>query len=177
MRTIVYFCARIIPQPMSAIRRLVFVLILLAVCASMHGQRKIVVVSIETLLPIKGVSVRCDRAPAVITDRMGEAVIRQVFDSISFSHVEFASERLAYSELADTMFLFPLRYSLDEVVVTGIGPDLRRQLNRMHENQIYARPVSGLTFNFGLILDRRTRRDRKHWQKAQEVLRKWDDKM
>lgn len=152
-----------------------YLFFLFCLCSmTMYAQRKIVVVDFETLLPVKGVSVRTDRTPAVITNRLGEAMIRQAFDSISFSHVEYTPERLAYSEIGDTMYLLPLRYSLGEVVVTGINSDLRRQMERIHENQIYAKKSSGFTFNFGNFLDRRGRRDRKHYRKAQELLRRWD---
>ena len=155
---------------------LVFILLLLCVSAVVMAQRKIVVVDFETGLPVKGVSVRCDRSPAVLTNRLGQVEVRQMFDSISFSHVEYARDKLAYAEIEDTMYLVPLRYEIDEVVVMGISSDLRRQMNRVHENQIYQKPVSGLTFNFGLIVDRRLRRDRRHMQQAQEVLRRWDAK-
>ena len=157
------------------LRRCLTVFILVLLCAApLRAQRKIIVVDFETLLPVKGVSVRTDRAPAVITNPLGEVTVRQAFDSISFSHVEYTPEKLAFSEIGDTMYLLPLRYSIGEVVVTGINGDLRRQMERIHENQIYAKKSSGFTFNFGNVLDRRGRRDRRHYKQAQELLKRWD---
>ena len=150
--------------------------LLICFTTTVMAQRKIIVVDFETGLPVKGVSVRCDRSAAVLTNYLGEAKVQQMFDSISFSHVEYTPEKLAYSEIEDTMFLLPLRYSIDEVVVVGINSDRRRQMERIHENQIYQKPISGFSFNLGLILDKRTRRDRKHQQRAKDVLRKWDAK-
>ena len=138
--------------------------------------RRITVVDIETLIPIKGVSVRADRQSPRTTDYLGRVELTERFDSIRFSHVEYSAEQLSFIELRDTMFLFPKHNLLDEIVVTGIGADLRNAMKKNHEANL-AQPVAkGLTFDFGLLLDKRGRRDRKHLMKAREILREWDMK-
>lgn len=145
-------------------------------CVPALGQRKITVVDLETRLPVEGVTIRVDSGRTVRTNYLGEAVIPQVFRDITFSHMKYAKERLSFSEVADTMFMLTRSYTLDEVVVTGISPELKRSMQRAHDNYRNAPVVSGLTFDFGKMLDKRGRRDRKHLKKAKEILREWDSK-
>ena len=118
-------------------------------CVLIYGQRKITVLDLETHLPIKDVTVRVDS-------------------------MNYSKERLAFVELTDTMYMLARRYQLGEVVVMGINPDLKKSMQRAHDNMRNQPIMKGLEFDFGRLLDRRWRRDRKHYRQAQELLREWD---
>ena len=155
-------------------RRYLFLLLLFLVCGMTYGQRRITVLDMETHLPIKDVTVRVDSDYVRRTNYVGQADIPLVFRYIVFTHMKYAKERLSFTEMTDTMYLLARSYTLDEIVVMGVNPDLKRSMQKTHDN-IRNQPVmKGLTFDFGKILDRRWRRDRKHYKQAQELLRKWD---
>ena len=67
------------------------------------AQRKIVVVDMETHIPIAGVSVKTDSAHAVMTDINGIANIAERFDSISFNHMKYLSDKVTFEEMKDTV--------------------------------------------------------------------------
>lgn len=144
------------------------------------AQRKIVVVDMETHLPVADVSVKTDSACAVMTDRNGVASISERFDSISFSHMRYLSDKVTFEEMKDTMFLVPKNLMLPDVVVVGLNPDLKKALKKNHERIMEQSTLqlksNGLTFDFANIIDRRARRDRKHYKKAKKILREWDAK-
>lgn len=156
-------------------RTIVFITVLLtALYAS--AQRKIVVVDMETHLPVADVSVKTDSARAVMTDRNGVASISERFDSISFSHMRYLSDKVTFEEMKDTMYLVPKNLMLPDVVVTGVNPDLKKAMKKNYERMLEQPTVKGLTFDFANIIDRRGRRDRKHYKKAKKILREWDAK-
>jgi heterodisulfide reductase subunit A-like polyferredoxin len=156
-------------------RTIVFITVLLtALYAS--AQRKIVVVDMETHIPIAGVSVKTDSAHAVMTDINGIANIAERFDSISFNHMKYLSDKVTFEEMKDTMYLVPKNLMLPDVVVTGVNPDLKKAMKKNYERMLEQPTVKGLTFDFANIIDRRGRRDRKHYKKAKEILREWDAK-
>ena len=152
--------------------------LLMTICCigSVNAQRKITVVDMETHLPVYGVSVKTDTALSVMTNYKGEARIAERFDSISFTHLKYLPDRLAYAEMEDTMYLVPKSLMLPDVVVTGVNPDLKRAMKKNHEQMLMQPTMKGLTFDFANIIDRRSRRDRKHYKKAKEILREWDAK-
>ena len=125
-------------------------------------HRRITVVDIETMIPISGVNVRPDGQSPKSTDYLGRVELTERFDSIRFSHVEYMPERLSFIEFRDTMYLYPRHNQLDEVVVMGVSPQLRKAMKASHES------------DFGMMLDKRWRRDRKRLKRAKEVLREWD---
>jgi heterodisulfide reductase subunit A-like polyferredoxin len=156
-------------------RTIVFITVLLtALYAS--AQRKIVVVDMETHIPIAGVSIKTDSAHAVMTDINGIANIAERFDSISFNHMKYLSDKVTFEEMKDTMYLVPKNLMLPDVVVTGVNPDLKKAMKKNYERMLEQPTVKGLTFDFANIIDRRGRRDRKHLKKAKEILREWDAK-
>lgn len=140
------------------------------------AQRKIVVVDMETHLPVADVSVKTDSARAVMTDRNGVASISERFDSISFSHMRYLSDKVTFEEMKDTMYLVPKNLMLPDVVVTGVNPDLKKAMKKNYERMLEQPKLKVLTFDFANIIDRRGRRDRKHLKKAKEILREWDAK-
>jgi hypothetical protein len=155
---------------------LLFTIMTSVLCTQLLAQRRITVVSSETELPLKGVTIRVDSL-IFKTDYMGRATLPEYFDTIQFSHVEYTPEKLAFKELTDTMYLFPSRYTLKEVVVMGISPDLRKSLDKSRDRWMNTHTsYNPLSFDLGLILDRRGRRDRKQLRKLQEVFHEFDMK-
>lgn len=138
------------------------------------AQRHIVVVNLDTHLPIEKVSVKTNVSSSVLTDRNGMVSIPEKFDTISFRHLKYLQEKICYSEIADTMYLVKKDMMLPEVVVTGLNPDLKKAMKKNHESMMLSNNPNLLTFDFANILDRRARRDRKHYRKAKKILRDWD---
>ena len=157
-------------------QRTISLIIVIFSAVYVSAQRKIVVVDMETHLPVADVSVKTDSARAVMTDRNGVASISDRFDSISFSHMRYISDKVTFEEMKDTMYLVPKNLMLPDVVVTGVNPDLKKAMKKNYERMLEQPTVKGLTFDFANIIDRRGRRDRKHLKKAKEILREWDAK-
>lgn len=157
-------------------QRTISLIIVIFSAVYVSAQRKIVVVDMETHLPVADVSVKTDSARAVMTDRNGVASISERFDSISFSHMRYLSDKVTFEEMKDTMYLVPKNLMLPDVVVTGVNPDLKKAMKKNYERMLEQPTVKGLTFDFANIIDRRGRRDRKHLKKAKEILREWDAK-
>ncbi len=157
-------------------QRTISLIIVILSAVYVSAQRKIVVVDMETHLPVADVSVKTDSARAVMTDRNGVASISERFDSISFSHMRYLSDKVTFEEMKDTMYLVPKNLMLPDVVVTGVNPDLKKAMKKNYERMLEQPTVKGLTFDFANIIDRRGRRDRKHLKKAKEILREWDAK-
>ena len=149
---------------------------IITACCQLMAQRQITVVNADTGVPLKDVSIKIDSV-LYKTDYLGRAYIPEYFDTIRFSHLEYAQEKLTFREVGDTMYLFPRKYVMKEVVVTGIGPDLRKSLDKARDRWMNT-PTSynPLSFDLGLILDRRARRDRKQLRRLQEVFREFDMK-
>ena len=78
------------------------------------------------------------------------------------------------AEVQDTIYLTPQENSLPEVTVTGFGPDFLKSLRRTKELNLLQPRIHGLTFDFGYLLDKRGRRDRKHLLRAKKILRDYD---
>lgn len=157
-------------------QRTISLIIVILSAVYVSAQRKIVVVDMETHLPVADVSVKTDSARAVMTDRNGVASISERFDSISFSHMRYLSDKVTFEEMKDTMYLVPKNLMLPDVVVTGVNPDLKKAMKKNYERMLEQPTVKGLTFDFANIIDRRGRRDRKHYKKAKKILREWDAK-
>jgi hypothetical protein len=157
-------------------QRTISLIIVILSAVYVSAQRKIVVVDMETHLPVADVSVKTDSARAVMTDHNGVASISERFDSISFSHMRYLSDKVTFEEMKDTMYLVPKNLMLPDVVVTGVNPDLKKAMKKNYERMLEQPTVKGLTFDFANIIDRRGRRDRKHYKKAKEILREWDAK-
>lgn len=156
-------------------RTILLITVLLTVMYA-SAQRKIVVVDMETHIPIAGVSVKTDSAHAVMTDINGIANIAERFDSISFNHMKYLSDKVTFEEMKDTMFLVPKNLMLPDVVITGLNPDLKKALKKNHELMLQQPTWKGLSFDFANMIDRRARRDRKHYKKAKKILEEWDAK-
>jgi hypothetical protein len=145
-----------------------------------QAQRRIVVLDMDTDLPVRDVSVRANGSAATKTDVLGRANVPLTADSISFSHVLYCSERLAMAELGDTMYLLPVEHLLPEVRVTELNPSIKGMISAWALAGAMmgaAEAPRGIaSFDFASMLDRRSRRDKKHLERAKEILKEWDKK-
>ncbi len=94
---------------------------LTALCVVARGQRRLVVVDVETRVPIRGVNVVSNAHKADTTDWQGLVTVPDSCRSLSLSHVKYESRILNVSEVQDTIFLISKLMGLPEVTVLGQG--------------------------------------------------------
>lgn len=139
-------------------QRLLLVYILVACSVVTFGQRRLVVVDVETRVPIRGVNVVSSAHRVDTTDWQGFINIPDTCRSLSFSHVKYESRILNLSEVKDTVFLISKLMGLSEVVVLGHskGEDRLKEL-KSHlmpsktDMQLAAADPSGGVNVFGLL--------------------------
>ena len=159
-----------------------FLLLCGIVSIEMQAQRRIIVIDMDTNLPVKDVSVKIDSLKVAQTDYLGRIDVPVVFDSIAFSHMRYEYERITMAELTDTMFLLPKEHMLPEVTVTELDPRVKGLISAWAKEGAMQgaaeAPRGNITiyFDFANMLDRRGRRDRKHLKRAQKILKEWDEK-
>lgn len=97
-----------------------------------NGQRRLVVVDVETRVPIRGVNVVSSAVRADTTDWQGYVVVADSCRTLSFSHVKYESRILNLEEIKDTVFLISKLMGLNEVVVFGMdkNKDQLKELNK-----------------------------------------------
>lgn len=159
------------------IRLVLFFLWLLLPFSSVQAQ-KVLVCDGATHFPIRDVLVSVDGKNVGLTTWEGYINLPDSFQTATFKKKGYAPEKLLRGEvLRDTVFLFPAEHYLDEVVVIGKQVvDGRELLKKMPKRDILEKkPAHSLQeFDFGLMLDKRLRRDRKHVEKLREVFKKMD---
>lgn len=143
-----------------------------------QAQRGIIVVDLDTYKGVEGVTITDNFNNTVSTDRSGRAMLPAGVDSVTFSHVLYAKEKLSITEVADTMYLLPNDHHLPEVTAWAPNPELSRSmlLAIYKETELLTPPRSMIQFDFFRMFDRRAKRDAKHLERAQEVLEEWDKK-
>ena len=102
-------------------RRLLLAFMLTALFVVARGQRRLVVVDVETRVPIRGVNVVSNAHKADTTDWQGLVTVPDSCRSLSLSHVKYESRILNVSEVQDTIFLISKLMGLPEVTVLGQG--------------------------------------------------------
>ena len=159
------------------IRLVLFFLWLLLPLSSLQAQ-KVLVCDGATRFPIRDVLVRVDGKKMGLTTWQGIINLPDSFQTATFKKKGYAPEKLFRSEvLRDTVFLFPAEHYLDEVVVIGKQVvDGRELLKKMPKRDILEKkPAHSLQeFDFGLMLDKRYRRDRRHVRELREIFKKMD---
>lgn len=85
-----------------------------------HAQRRLVVVDVETLLPVVGANV-ISKDGSATTDSLGYISVSDSCKSLSFSHVNYESRLVNLKELNDTVFLISKLLNVKEVIVFGHG--------------------------------------------------------
>jgi hypothetical protein len=104
-------------------QRLFLACFMAAMCLAVQGQRRLVVVDLETRVPIRGVNVASSAHRTDTTDWQGIITVPDSCRTLAFSHVNYESRILNVSEVRDTVFLITKLMSLHEVVVYGKGKD------------------------------------------------------
>lgn len=123
----------------------------MAVSVEGFAQRRLVVVDVETLIPVVGANV-VSREGTGITDSLGYIQVSDSCESLSFSHVNYESRIINLKELRDTVFMISKLLNIKEVVVFGHGPqdeissDLKKKLrlDAIDAQLIAANPNSGI---------------------------------
>ena len=158
--------------------RLVLFFLWLLLPFSLVQAQKVLVCDGATHFPIRDVLVSVDGKNVGLTTWEGYINLPDSFQAATFKKKGYAPEKLLRDEvLRDTVFLFPAEHYLDEVVVIGKQVvDGRELLKKMPKRDILEKkPAHSLQeFDFGLMLDKRLRRDRKHVEKLREVFKKMD---
>lgn len=158
--------------------RYAIIMFLVAVCIKTGAQRKVVVIDIETHVPVRDVMIRTDRGTGMKTDYRGIAMIEEPFDTITLKQPKYMSRKMGREELKDTVILMPKAHQLSEVTVWGKD---RKNIKSMvgqatKDASAYAPPKPLVGFDFANMIDKRRRRDMKHLKKAKEILKEWDSK-
>ena len=99
-------------------------LLLLLAVISLEGfaQRNLVVVDVETMVPVVGANVVSHDSTSV-TDSLGHVMVSDSCLSVSFTHVNYESRIINVTELRrDTVFMISKLLNIKEVVVFGNGP-------------------------------------------------------
>ena len=100
------------------VMRVAFTILILSLMAlRLSAQRTILVLDVETRTPVPRASVEPDGHAPTLTDSVGMARLPERFDSLTVSHLGYERERLAFSEVRDTVYLFATDHMLGEVVV------------------------------------------------------------
>ena len=105
---------------MKMMRRIVLLLFLAAV-TQVFAQRRLVVVDIETLIPVAGANV-VSKDGNTTTDSLGYFSVSDSCRSLAFSHVNYEPRMINLTEVRDTVFLISKLLNVREVVVFGHGP-------------------------------------------------------
>ena len=99
-------------------------LLLLLAVISLEGfsQRHLVVVDVETMVPVVGANVVSHDGTSV-TESLGHVLVSDSCQSLSFTHVNYESRIINVTELRrDTVFMISKLLNIKEVVVFGNGP-------------------------------------------------------
>ncbi len=141
--------------------------------------QQILVCDAISRFPLRDVRVWADGKPIGKTIYLGTITLPDGFRTATFQKEGFLKETLKRNEvLCDTVFLFPAKHSLDEVVVTGKA---RPNVDEMNKNTPkrdlkdvgYLRSTLG-GFDLATIVDMRLKRDRKHAEQNRKIFKKLD---
>ena len=105
---------------MKMMRRL-FLMLFVAVATQAFAQRRLVVVDVETLIPVVGANV-VSKEGTTTTDSLGCFTVSDSCRSLAFSHVNYEPRMINLTEVRDTVFLISKLLNVREVVVFGHGP-------------------------------------------------------
>lgn len=88
-------------------------------CIPIAAQRRGIVISADTKLPIRDVAIRWDNREVVKSAWDGTFVIPQDFKRVNFSHPKCETRFLKHEELTDTIYMLPASKMLAEVIIYG----------------------------------------------------------
>lgn len=148
----------------------------LTVHPDIHAQQCLICDAI-TRIPIRDVVVLADGKDVGKTTYKGIILLPEGFTKATFSKRDYRTETLYNKEvLRDTVFLFPVENSIDEVTVWGkhlVNANSLRK-NIPYTAPDHKAPHGALEFDFASMLDRRKARDMKQLEKLRESFRKMD---
>ena len=102
--------------------RTLLLLLLAVISLEGYSQRHLVVVDVETMVPVVGANVVSHDGTSV-TDSLGHVLVSDSCQSLSFTHVNYESRIINVTELRrDTVFMISKLLNIKEVVVFGNGP-------------------------------------------------------
>ena len=99
---------------------LISLLLFLGSTTQAVAQRRLVVVDVETLIPVAGANV-VSREGTMTTDSLGHVSVSDSCRSLSFSHVNYESRLINLNEVRDTVFMISKLLNVKEVIVFGHG--------------------------------------------------------
>jgi hypothetical protein len=146
-----------------------FLLLLMVGTLQGFAQRRLVVVDVETLVPVPGANV-VTKYGNTTTDSLGHFSVSDSCKSIALSHVNYESRMIKLNEVRDTVYMISKLLNLKEVIVFGHGkrdelPDaLKKQLEVNKEDAKLAAidPSSGnLLSVIGYIIPKKWRKNSK----------------
>ena len=153
--------------------------LLLAFCQA-HAQetrgKKLVVIDIETKVPMRGVIVSTKHGYRDTTNWRGICHVPAEFDTLTVFKHNYIPERLIAKELKDTTALIPSGSAISEVTVWG-----KNNINKNVKEGIGNHPLPNpsnaaisYSFDFANLIDRRGRRDRKHLKSVRQKFQEMD---
>lgn len=142
-------------HPMKTLRPYLLLMVLLC-CLLASAQRRLVIIDVETLIPVDGANVIC-KDLTTQSDTLGYVTVPDSCRSILFSHVNYESRLINMDEIRDTVFLISKLLNLKEVVVFGKAPHIEdyAELNKHMQPSKLDLQLAGAQSNgmnlFGLI--------------------------
>ncbi len=154
--------------------RILLLLVLFLSSLAASAQKRLVVIDVETLVPVGGANVVCKGLTAQ-TDSLGSIIVPDSCSSLLFSHVNYESRLINMEEVRDTVFLISKLLNLKEVVVLGEAPYKEENKNlqqnfRLSKTDLQlanAKPGGGISLLgvFSYLIP-------KNWKKSKKVKRK-----
>lgn len=152
---------------------------LMAFCQT-HAQeaqgKKLVVIDIETKVPMRGVIVSTKHGYRDTTNWRGICHVPAEFDTLTVFKHNYIPERLIAKELKDTTALIPSGSAISEVTVWGknnINKNVREGIGN-HPLPNPSNAAISYGFDFANLIDRRGRRDRKHLKSVRRKFQEMD---
>lgn len=162
------------------LRYILSLFILLTAFCQTHAQeaqgKKLVVIDIETKVPMRGVIVSTKTGYRDTTNWRGICHVPAAFDTLTVFKHNYIPERLIANELKDTTALIPSGSAISEVTVWG-----KNNVNQNIKEGIGSQPLPNpsnasisYSFDFANLIDRRGRRDRKHLRSVKNKFQEMD---
>jgi hypothetical protein len=162
------------------LRYILSLFILLTAFCQTHAQeaqgKKLVVIDIETKVPMRGVIVSTKTGYRDTTNWRGICHVPAAFDTLTVFKHNYIPERLIANELKDTTALIPSGSAISEVTVWG-----KNNVNQNIKEGISSQPLPNpsnasisYSFDFANLIDRRGRRDRKHLKTVKNKFQEMD---
>ena len=138
--------------------------------------KKLVVIDIETKVPMRGVIVSTKTGYRDTTNWRGICHVPTEFDTLTVYKHNYIPERLIAKEMKDTTALIPSGSAISEVTVWGKN-NINNNVRQGLDSQPLPNPSNAAisySFDFANIIDRRGRRDRKHLRTVRQKFKEMD---